>query len=80
MTAEPVGTKAGANLESGCSDLRQASTGVPTMSVNKVPLPYSRIAVQHADFALNETELRSFLGGEQTWFETDYVVFRRGND
>jgi len=50
------------------------------MSVNKVPLPYSRIAVQHADFALNETELRSFLGGEQTWFETDYVVFRRGND
>jgi hypothetical protein len=32
------------------------------------------------DFALNETELRSFLRGKETWFETDYVVFRRGND
>jgi hypothetical protein len=50
------------------------------MSVNIVPLPYSRIAVQHVDFALNETELRSFLRGKETWFETDYVVFRRGND
>lgn len=50
------------------------------MSVNMVPLPYSRIAVQHVDFALSETELRSFLRGKETWFETDYVVFRRGND
>jgi hypothetical protein len=50
------------------------------MSVNTVPLPYSRVAVQHVDFALNEAELRSFLRGKETWFETDYVVFRRGND
>jgi len=49
------------------------------MNANLVPLPYSRIAVQHADFALNETELRSFLRGKQAWFETDYVVFRRGD-
>jgi hypothetical protein len=54
--------------------------GVPAMSVNLVPLPYSRIAVQRVDFALSETELRSFLRGKETWFETDYVVFRRGND
>ena len=50
------------------------------MSANIVPLPYSRIAVQHVDFALNETELKSFLRGKEAWFETDYVVFRRGND
>jgi hypothetical protein len=50
------------------------------MSVNMVPLPYSRIAVQHVDFALNESKLRSFLRGKETWFETDYVVFRRGDD
>jgi hypothetical protein len=36
------------------------------MSANVVPLPYSRIAVQHVDFALNETELRSFLRGKET--------------
>ena len=50
------------------------------MSVNMVPLPYSRIAVQHVDFALNESELKSFLRGKEIWFETDYVVFRRGDD
>lgn len=50
------------------------------MPVNMVPLPYSRVAVQHVDFALNEAELRSFLRDKETWFETDYVVFRRGND
>ena len=49
-------------------------------STNIVPLPYSRVAVQHADFVLNETELKSFLRGKEAWFETDYVVFRRGND
>lgn len=48
--------------------------------VNVVPLPYSRVAVQHVDFALNETELNSFLQGKEAWFETDYIVFRRGND
>jgi hypothetical protein len=50
------------------------------MRSNIVPLPYSRIAVQQVDFALNETELRSFLRGKHAWFETDYVVFRRGRD
>ena len=50
------------------------------MTVNMVPLPYSRVAVQHVDFALNERELKSFLRGKETWFETDYVVFRRGHD
>lgn len=48
--------------------------------VNLVPLPYSRVAVRHVDFALNETELKSFLCGKEAWFETDYVVFHRGND
>jgi hypothetical protein len=50
------------------------------MSANIVPLPYSRIAVQHAHFTLNEAEMRSFLRGKEAWFETDYVVFRRGDD
>ena len=49
-------------------------------AVNLVPLPYSRVAVQHVDFVLNETELKSFLRGKEAWFETDYVVFRRGCD
>ena len=47
---------------------------------NVVPLPYSRVAVQHVDFALNETELKSFLQEKEAWFETDYVVFRRAKD
>ena len=50
------------------------------MSANIVPLPYSRIAVQHVPFALNEAEMRSFLRNKEAWFETDYVVFRRGGD
>lgn len=50
------------------------------MSANVGPLPYSRIAVQHVDFALNATDLKSFLRGKQAWFETDCVVFRRGRD
>ena len=49
-------------------------------AVNLVPLPYSRVAVQHVDFVLNETELKSFLRGKEAWFETAYVVFRRGGD
>ena len=49
-------------------------------AVNLVPLPYSRVAVQHVDFVLNETGLKSFLRGKEAWFETDYVVFRRGCD
>jgi hypothetical protein len=50
------------------------------MSMNLVPLPYSRVAVQHVDFPLDERGLRSFLRGKETWFETDYVAFRRGDD
>jgi hypothetical protein len=49
-------------------------------AVNLVPLPYSRVAVQHVDFVLNETELKSFLRGKEAWFETNYVVFRQGGD
>ena len=45
---------------------------------NLVPLPYSRIAVQMAAFDLDETAIREFLRGKQVWFETDYVVFRHG--
>jgi hypothetical protein len=48
--------------------------------VNLVPLPYSRVAVQHASFALDGAGMRGFLQDKQVWFETDYVVFRRGDD
>ena len=48
--------------------------------MNLVPLPYSRVAVQHVDFVLNEAALKSFLRGKEAWFETDYVIFRQGND
>ena len=58
----------------------EPNAGAPAVAANTVPLPYSRVAVQHVDFVLNETELKSFLRGKETWFETDYVVFRRGND
>ena len=51
-----------------------------SVNVNIVPLPYSRIAVQHVDFGLNGSNLRSFLLGKEIWFETDYVVFRQGTD
>src|SRR5690348_476717 len=50
------------------------------MNANLVPLPYNRVAVQHVDFALNDNELKSYLRGKEVWFETDYVVFRRGAD
>jgi hypothetical protein len=50
------------------------------LAVNLVPLPYSRVAVQHVDSVLNQTELKSFLRGKEAWFETDYVVFRQGGD
>ena len=58
----------------------EAVTRREAQAVNMVPLPYSRVAVQHVDFVLNETELKSFLNGKEAWFETDYVVFRRGDD
>jgi hypothetical protein len=49
-------------------------------SANLVPLPYSRVGVQSADFPLDETQIREFLRGKEAWFETDYVVFRRGDE
>jgi hypothetical protein len=58
----------------------KAVTGQNARDVNLVPLPYSRVAVQSVDFALNEAELKSFLQGKEAWFETDYVVFRRNRD
>ncbi len=45
---------------------------------NLVPLPYSRVALQQATFSLDETSMRAFLQSKQIWFETDFVVFRRG--
>ena len=45
---------------------------------NLVPLPYSRIAVQHVNTDLDEAAIRTFLVHKEAYFETDYVVFRRG--
>src|ERR1700687_2432205 len=47
---------------------------------NLVPLPYSRVAVQHIETDLDEAAIRTFLHHKEAWFETDYVVFRRGRD
>jgi hypothetical protein len=47
---------------------------------NLVPLPYSRVAVQHIETDLDEAAIRTFLLHKEAWFETDYVVFRRGRD
>ena len=44
---------------------------------NLVPLPYSRVAVQHVETDLDEGAIRTVLQGKEAWFETDYVVFRR---
>ena len=50
------------------------------MNANLVPLPYSRVAVQHVDFELDEGHIVRFLRGKCVWYETDYVVFRRGSE
>jgi hypothetical protein len=50
------------------------------MSANLVPLPYSRVAVQHVDFDLSEAHIAGFMRGKRAWYETDYVVFRRGSE
>jgi hypothetical protein len=47
---------------------------------NLVPLPYSRVAVLHIETDLDEASIRTFLLHKEAWFETDYVVFRRGRD
>ena len=39
---------------------------------NLVPLPYSRIAVQHVETDLDEAAIRTFLHDKEAWFETDY--------
>jgi hypothetical protein len=49
------------------------------VSANLVPLPYSRVAVQKVEFDLAEEEIVGFLRDKEAWFETDYVVFRRGH-
>jgi hypothetical protein len=46
---------------------------------NLVPLPYSRVAVQAAGFDLDDANIRAFLRDKHVWFETDYVVFRHGD-
>ena len=46
---------------------------------NLVPLPYSRISVQRVHFELDEASIKSFLCGKEAYFETDYVVLRRGD-
>jgi hypothetical protein len=47
---------------------------------NLVPLPYSRVAVQHVETELDDDAITTFLHNKEAWFETDYVVFRRGRD
>ena len=47
---------------------------------NLMPVPYSRVAVQHIEMDLDEAAIRTFLLHKEAWFETDYVVFRRGRD
>ncbi len=47
---------------------------------NLVPLSYSRVAVQHIETDLDDAAIRTLLRDKEAWFETDYVVFRRGRD
>jgi hypothetical protein len=51
-----------------------------TSSFNVVPLPYNRVSVQKVDFELNENRIHSFLCGKEAYFQTDYVVLRRGDE
>ena len=46
---------------------------------NLVPLPFSRISVQRVDLELDEAHIKGFLCGKEAYFETDYVVLRRGD-
>ena len=47
---------------------------------NLVPLPVSRVAIQRVDMGLDSAAMTRFLLHREVWFETDYVVFRRGQD
>jgi hypothetical protein len=67
----------GDELVIGVSD-RQRAPFAQGDAMNLVPLPYSRVAVQHAEFSLDEASIVGFLRGKDAWFETDYIVFRRG--
>jgi len=49
-------------------------------SDNIVPLPYNRISVQKVDFELNETRIQNFLFEKEAYFQTDYIVLRRGDE
>jgi len=49
-------------------------------SYNIAPLPYNRVSVQKVDFELNETRIQNFLCGKEAYFQTDYVVLRRGDE
>jgi hypothetical protein len=49
-------------------------------SHNLVPLPYNRVSVQHVDSELNEARIQGFLQGKEAYFQTDYVVLRRGHE
>ena len=57
----------GPNLKASASD-------------NVVPLPYNRVSVQKVDFELSETRIQNFLLGKEAYFETDYIVLRRGDE
>ena len=46
---------------------------------NLVPLPYSRIGVQRVECELDDEGVRQFFHGKEAYFETDYVVLRRGD-
>ena len=41
------------------------------MMNNLVPLPYSRVAVQHLETDIDEIAIRTFLHHKEVWFETD---------
>jgi hypothetical protein len=45
---------------------------------NFVPLPYSRISVQRVEFGLDDRSIKRFFCGKEAYFDTDYVVLRRG--
>jgi hypothetical protein len=55
-----------------------SATAKASDEYNIVPLPYNRVSVQKVDFGLDETRIRSFLCGKEAYFQTDYVVLRRG--
>jgi hypothetical protein len=47
---------------------------------NLVGLPYNRVAVQRVRFGLESATMCRFFDGKEVWFETEYVVFRNGDE